>query len=464
MRATVLLLLLCSCGCTHHQLRLNTVKQAQTLTNIYQQQVLDNLALFSQDPHAVPHFAVPSSGGSDVTDSGRITGSPLIDFRRVVGLTADRSMRESWTMQPVTDPDKLRRMRCAFQRAVGCPNVMCAKCCDLRKEFVGKKDSVVKLFDKEGKTAKDPATGMPYEGTVSLEQRQPVNKDTYEPEGLPVYVHVPLVSKPEQLGWGNHVVRRQAFDVYGEPIEKDGDLYFVYVVEEIHGRRSEIRLPNFNCADCCEVQPCWFETKAPSNLSKPMGRYVGRHAQTTIWVPPSGRDDLGRLVLEILDYALKDPPKTSATTKEVTLYLDEFGQPSNRADAYQVVKTQLSLDKDNIAAEKGKVVKPTKSLQEKLAVLGIDPRLADNPDMLGPALQNAKVLDADSVKNLSTDPSKINSFLDSRINALQFQDAERASEAAADAIKGAPILNDSSAPRLDLRELELNRRIIFGEN
>ena len=47
-------------GCTHVQLRKNTVNQADTLSEIYQQQVLDNLAMFVYDYYSLPHFAIPT--------------------------------------------------------------------------------------------------------------------------------------------------------------------------------------------------------------------------------------------------------------------------------------------------------------------------------------------------------------------------------------------------------------------
>ncbi|MFM2001710.1 MAG: hypothetical protein RI963_1136 [Planctomycetota bacterium] len=49
-------------GCTHRQLRWNTTHQAQTLTDIYEQQVLDNLAMFVRNPNSTPFFAFPNAG------------------------------------------------------------------------------------------------------------------------------------------------------------------------------------------------------------------------------------------------------------------------------------------------------------------------------------------------------------------------------------------------------------------
>jgi hypothetical protein len=42
--ASALMLSMLACGCTHTQLRKNTIRQAGTLTDTYTQQVMDNLA------------------------------------------------------------------------------------------------------------------------------------------------------------------------------------------------------------------------------------------------------------------------------------------------------------------------------------------------------------------------------------------------------------------------------------
>jgi hypothetical protein len=109
-------------GCTHRQLRHNTIKQAETLTDTYTQQVLDNLAMFVYAPDSMPQFSFPSSGTTDVTDDADASTSIqwiASGFNWAqLGFAGTRSMREAWTMQPIQDPDKLALMRCAYQYAV----------------------------------------------------------------------------------------------------------------------------------------------------------------------------------------------------------------------------------------------------------------------------------------------------------------------------------------------------------
>lgn len=112
-----------STGCHHTQLQKNTASQAGTLEDYYQQQVLDNLAMFVVDPNSLPSFALPKDGTSRLDDSA--TGKLDFGWPREMGrypfsglsteTTLDRTASGSWGITPVTDPAKLERMRCAYQ-------------------------------------------------------------------------------------------------------------------------------------------------------------------------------------------------------------------------------------------------------------------------------------------------------------------------------------------------------------
>ncbi len=138
-------------GCTHRQLRWNTTHQAQTLTDIYEQQVLDNLAMFVRNPNSTPFFAFPNAGSADVTDSGSFGPETKWDatslMEQTLGFSFGRDMNEGWVLQPVYDVRRLELMRCAYQIALansglrtaddGCPN------CDrlMRSFYLGDHDA-----------------------------------------------------------------------------------------------------------------------------------------------------------------------------------------------------------------------------------------------------------------------------------------------------------------------------------
>lgn len=147
----------CSAGCAHKQLEWNTTHQAKTLTDIYEQQVLDNLAMFVYDANSLPSFAYPNEGASNVNDSGNIGSStswvPVGFASEMLSLGADRDMRESWVLQPVYDVRRLELMRCAYQHALRCTGICsggdcCPDCDKIQRTFY--------LGDPAGNYDRDP--------------------------------------------------------------------------------------------------------------------------------------------------------------------------------------------------------------------------------------------------------------------------------------------------------------------
>jgi len=126
-------------GCAHTNLAYDHINQARTLTNIHEKQVLDNLAMFLENPNALPFYAMPGTGSAQVTDNGSIGASTLNGpLRTVLGpLGLSRNNRLIWASTPVTDPIKLKRMRCAYRRALGHGDGSdrCIDCCELTKEW-----------------------------------------------------------------------------------------------------------------------------------------------------------------------------------------------------------------------------------------------------------------------------------------------------------------------------------------
>ncbi len=108
---------------------------------LYQQQVVDNLALFAHDPDALPHFLYAKEGSSQVVDTGGTTFG--IDWGRSgvnktsLGLSGMRQLNETWTLEPINDPRKLALMRCAYQTALAnCGMGQVSQSCpDCQKRF-----------------------------------------------------------------------------------------------------------------------------------------------------------------------------------------------------------------------------------------------------------------------------------------------------------------------------------------
>ena len=114
-----------------------------TLSDIYYEQVLNNVARFEANPDSMPSFAMVTAGTVNVEDAHTAAFNPTYSptlTRAMQGggalpilsmlfqTNASRSVTENWSTTPVTDSDNIRRMRCAFQLLVGREESDCDKC------------------------------------------------------------------------------------------------------------------------------------------------------------------------------------------------------------------------------------------------------------------------------------------------------------------------------------------------
>jgi hypothetical protein len=122
-----------------------------TLSEIYTQQVLNNVAMFVCNPDALPFFAFPKEGTTGVSDVGSLGGIGYTSKNFVtngLNVNASRTNGENWLLTPISDPAKLALMRCAYQQAVkpcigdACAGgAQCSDCQKLRRNFYGSEDS-----------------------------------------------------------------------------------------------------------------------------------------------------------------------------------------------------------------------------------------------------------------------------------------------------------------------------------
>jgi hypothetical protein len=96
----------------------------------------------------------------------------------------------------------------------------------------------------------------------------------------------------------------------------------------------------------CLGDQCWLKIACEKCAKKHchccyQAHYCGVH----IWVPPEGSDELTKLTLMILDFALHDPP--SRLMKQVTYNIDEFGLPTDKQRAVGTVTAQIAINERN---------------------------------------------------------------------------------------------------------------------
>jgi hypothetical protein len=102
--------------------------------------------------------------------------------------------------------------------------------------------------------------------------------------------------------------------------------------------------------DCLQPGCCtWFAYGPKKCVPKCKCKLVGNYCGTYVWLLPGGEDELTKLTLTILDFAMYDFP--AARTKEVTMYYMEDPatgklKPATSNTAHQVTKVVLPLDED----------------------------------------------------------------------------------------------------------------------
>lgn len=96
----------------------------------------------------------------------------------------------------------------------------------------------------------------------------------------------------------------------------------------------------------CLKPNCWFCVGCKKDVPKGCPcLYVGEYCGVYVWVPAGGRDELTKLTLAILDYALNDPP--AMRTKLVTYYIDENGLPTTQKQSVGTVTATVNIDENN---------------------------------------------------------------------------------------------------------------------
>lgn len=111
-------------GCTHTALERRTVKQASTLTDLQYKQVLDNLAMFSCNPEALPWHVKLKGGTVQIADQGSggfaadITTVAGGDTRLMPAVGAQRGVLNQWDVEPAVDSDELEHLGLVYRKAV----------------------------------------------------------------------------------------------------------------------------------------------------------------------------------------------------------------------------------------------------------------------------------------------------------------------------------------------------------
>jgi hypothetical protein len=117
-------------GCTTLALERQSVSQASSPTDIRFQEVLNNLAMLAEDPHALPSYASIFAGTAQISDSFQLASATTLSNAGSEGLTPQfsRGVSQNWTLDPINVPEKLEAIRAACRWVLYGPEFACHDC------------------------------------------------------------------------------------------------------------------------------------------------------------------------------------------------------------------------------------------------------------------------------------------------------------------------------------------------
>jgi len=245
-------------GCTVDRLRQQTVNQGATFPELQYQQVLNNLALFSANPSALPWHINIHEGTTQITDSASVgaaveLGPPSDTLPQLFGT---RTAVVQWGGSPVIDTVELKLLRMAYRRAHGSPEMPDADLLDelaheLKKQVplnADLRDETELFYDFQSKSSPDFATVDA--GVITTNDESFLSSDGPK-----------------------------------SPLARDVSRQVAVVVRELGS-----------------IGPGWFcvgrRWDVPRNAC-----FVGRYCDTWVWVPSEGREALTDFALVAMKLA-----------------------------------------------------------------------------------------------------------------------------------------------------------------
>ena len=255
----VLVVVSCSAGCTATRLRHRTAHLGATLPEMQYQQVLDNLAQFTENPGAMPWHVNIREGTTQVTDS--LSGGAAVDLGPPTDwlpqLFGQRTVVAQWGMAPVIEPLELKLLRVAYRRAVGL-------------EEMPDSDTIQDVgHELKAQVANNPDLNDETQLFFEYHARQNATYPRFEESVVTTNSEI-VVAPPE-------VPRRDR-----SPLARDVSRQMKLIEREL-----------------LEIHAGWYCVGRWCDVPR-KARFVGRHNKTWVWVDPEHQDDLTRFTLTVM--------------------------------------------------------------------------------------------------------------------------------------------------------------------
>jgi hypothetical protein len=327
-------LLLSSClvavftGCQTAQLRESTVCQSRSVTDVYYDQILDNIAMLADHGDKLPYFSLPNSGQTATQYSismnyttnldllaanstlARYVGKFIFD-KHTAAVTGGDTNIEQWNTKPTCDPDQILLMKFAYEAIFGTMTHYPSLALVLNPKGTGD-------FATEKNVAPTPA------------QRQALVKNAAEAIGDLKKLKVPrlkivlldrgigdtwVLTETETASLYDQAKLTQAereemnhWLQYQMPVEAHNRLIArgqADVAEILLNRENPIR--QFQPDYTQMLHTGWFAVGKRCDVPKD-ARYIGHCGDTYAWVLPGQEQGLADFALVILDITSYQPP------------------------------------------------------------------------------------------------------------------------------------------------------------
>ena len=249
-----------STGCMVHRLGQRTIHQARTLPDLQYQQVLDNLAMFADNPAALPWHVNFREGTTQVTDSASAgaavdLGPPSNTLPQLFG---SRTIVVQWGMTPVIERTELRLLRIAYRRAIGLsempdPEFLSELAHELKNQFPSNADQ------------RDES-----ELFYELESAKSRNYPEFDAKVI-------TTNDDDVCAVGPAALPRQL-----SPLARN-------VCRQVESLQRNL----------ARVGPGWFHVGRKKDVPRD-ACYVGQHHDRYVWVGPEGREALTEFTLTVM--------------------------------------------------------------------------------------------------------------------------------------------------------------------
>ena len=123
LRQLIVVLAVFGNGCVADQMRTTAIQVAARVPDIYQSQVMDNLARTAANPGSMPYLSRVFNGTASTTDTASLlatlSGQTSKSFNFNYGISSlSRGIQANIGIEPIDNPDRLAAMQIAFRKVV----------------------------------------------------------------------------------------------------------------------------------------------------------------------------------------------------------------------------------------------------------------------------------------------------------------------------------------------------------